>query len=341
MNRVIPFDPSEHVASQDIRPDTTTPNLAFDLGQCLVTASQLDQMSIPKRTALLDRWLCSSDLGYIFAPRGVGKTWLAMAIPAAISRGLPLGEWKAGEKACSVLYVDGEMPLELTQYRSRSLAMGDDGSVTYLHHERIFDALGGSLNIALLEHRVALTALIVEKGFGCLILDNLSALASGVDENKGDAYEPIGHWLLELRRRKITVIVIHHAGRNGFMRGHSKREDACSWILELQDAKSEGEAGAKFVSHFAKPSRNTGEAMPDYEWHFTTSPEGQVTITCALAQSSEYERFIQHVLDGVEQQKDIADMMGKPKGTICKWTKKALAEGRIGGSPRRLLPPST
>jgi hypothetical protein len=320
------------------KPSPATTAAFIDLNSCLVTAADLETAELPRRLKLLDRWLCAADLGFIFAPRGVGKTWLAMALPAALSQGKTLGAWSAGEQPISVLYVDGEMPLELTQYRSRAFGLGE-GAVSYLHHETIFDKLGSSLNIGLIEHRDAITALVVEKGFQCLILDNLSALASGVDENKGTDYEPVGHWLLELRRRKITVIVIHHAGRNGFMRGHSKREDSCSWIVELRDAKSEGEPGAKFVSHFAKPSRNTGEAMPDLLWHFTTDASGQASITCELAQTTEYEQFIQHVLDGVEHQKDIAEMMGKHKGTICKWAGKALKEGRITGSKSKLLPP--
>ena len=86
---------------------------SIDLSTCLVTAADLEAMQVPKRTRLLDRWLCAADLGYIFAPRGVGKTWLAMALPSAISQGNSLGQWQAGEQACSVLYVDGEMPLEL------------------------------------------------------------------------------------------------------------------------------------------------------------------------------------------------------------------------------------
>lgn len=338
------FKPEALRAACEAGPPSPAPPAAkaasIDLSACLVSAADLESMQVPKRTRLLDRWLCEADLGYVFAPRGVGKTWLAMALPSAISQGKALGQWQAGEQACSVLYVDGEMPLELTQYRSRALTLGA-GSVIYLHHEMVFDKLDASLNIALPEHRAALSALIVEKGFQCLILDNLSALASGVDENKGNEYEPIGQWLLELRRRKITVIVIHHAGRNGLMRGHSKREDACSWILELRDAKQEGETGAKFISHFAKPSRNSGESMPDLLWHFTTDANDQASILCEPAQTTEYEQFIRHVIDGVEQQKDIAEMMGKHKGTISKWAAKALKEGRISGGKNKLLPPSS
>lgn len=310
----------------------------LNLAKCLVHAKDLETMNIPARLHILDRWLCEGDLGYIFAPRGVGKTWLGMSLPAAISKGAGLGQWTAGEQPIRVLYVDGEMPLELSQFRSRGMKMSE-GDVTYLHHEVIFERQETCLNIGLNDHREAITRLLVEQDFRLLVLDNLSSLASGIAENKGDDYEPIAHWLLELRRRKITVIVIHHAGRNGLMRGHSKREDACSWIIELRDAKNDNEPGAKFVSHFSKCSRNTGESMPDLLWHFTTSESGEVAIHCETAQVSDYEAFIQHVLDGVESQTEIAEMMTKLKGTVSKWTSKAENEGRIKRVGNRLLPP--
>ena len=271
-------------------------------------------MIVPKRPRLLGYWLCQGDLGFIFAPRGVGKTWLAMALPTAISRSEPMGAWEAGEMKAKVLYVDGEMPLQLTQYRARGLRAAE-GDVVFLHHDLLFEKLECSLNIASVEHQQAITALLLKENCNVVILDNLSSLASGVDENKGFHYEGIATWLLELRRRKITVVVIHHAGRNGMMRGHSKREDACSWILELKDAKAEGEPGAKFVSHFAKPSRNTGDSQADLLWHFTTDGTGRVNIQCEAAQATEFESMVGHIIDGVENQGDLAELMKVTKGT--------------------------
>ena len=311
---------------------------SLNLSACLLSARELESLNLPPRQHFMDRWLCSGDLGYIFAPRGVGKTWLGMALPAAISKGEGLGLWKVGERPIRVLYVDGEMPLELSQRRSRGLSMAE-GDLIFLHHEQIFEQQGASLNIGLSAHRDELTKLLVEQQVHLLVLDNLSSLAFGIAENKGEDYEPIANWLLELRRRKITVIVIHHAGRNGLMRGHSKREDACSWIIELRNAKTDDEAGAKFVSHFAKSSRNTGEPLPDLLWHFTTEESGLVNIHCEAAELSEYETFIQHVLEGVELQSEIAELMGKPKGTISKWVKRATTEGRIYRDGNRLLSP--
>lgn len=318
-------------------PSGTPPPL--NLVACLLTAKELETMNLPPRLYFMADWLCEGDLGFIFAPRGVGKTWLGMSLPAAISKGKSLGLWKAGEMPVRVLYVDGEMPLELSRKRSRGLEIGE-GDVTFLHHEQLFEREGACLNIGLQAHREAITHLLVEQGFRLLVLDNLSSLASGIAENKGEDYEPIAHWLLELRRRKITVIVIHHAGRNGLMRGHSKREDACSWIIELRNAKTDEEPGAKFVSHFAKCSRNTGDPLPDLLWHFTTDDNGKVSIHCETAVVSEFESLIAHVLEGVEMQAELAELMGKPKGTVSKWVKKAVAEGRIKREGNRLLPPA-
>ena len=334
------------------------------LAQFVLTAEQLAALVIPPRPRLLDHWLCQGDLGYIYAPRGVGKTWMAMALPGAISCRRALGLWQAGEPAPTgpdaataaaaadpddppapapvpdhipVLYIDGEMALKHTQYRARGL---DLSKVHHLHHEHLFNQNGSCLNIGEPEDRQRLTDLIIQQGYQVLILDNLSSLASGIDENKGMDYEPLSHWLLDLRRRKITVIVVHHAGRNGLMRGHSKREDACSWIIELRDARQESDPGAKFVSHFAKPSRNTGDPLPDMLWHFTTDKVSGITdVHCELAQVTDYEQFIQHVCEGVTSQKDLAEMMGKHKGTVSKWARKALQEGRLSGGANKLLPP--
>ena len=278
-----------------------------DFGPCLVHARELVTMNIPKRARLLDQWLCEGDLGYIFAARGVGKTWMSMALLGAISQGCALGAWTAGEKQCKVLYIDGEMPLELTKERTLSLDL-ENGDVTFLHHETVFDGLGVGLNIAQEDHRFGITRLIESKGFGVLVLDNLSALACGLDENKGDEYDPVKAWLLELRRRKVTVI-----------------------------AKTDGDEGAKFTSHFAKASRNTGDSLPVLLWHITTS-EKKVSIKCEEAALDEFQQFIRHVFEGVESQKEIAELMGKQEGTISKWAKKAVEEGAIRKDGKRLRP---
>ncbi len=212
-------------------------------------------------------------------------------IARALSEGGQVGEWPAHKRA-KVLYIDGEMPPDLMRERDRGLERAS-GEVEFLNHEILFDRTGKVLNIIKPEVQKAITARCIETGVKLLVIDNLSTTASGMKENDTDAWEMVNNWLLDFRRRKIAVIVVHHAGRNGEMRGASKREDNAFWIIVLDDAKkqSDDKRGARFISRFTKPSRNTQEEIPAYEWHVTTdSISGKISVTHKQAQSMDVLR---------------------------------------------------
>jgi hypothetical protein len=67
------------------------------LNESVVTSSELHELQLTPRKKLLGDWFCEGDLGFIFAFRGVGKTWLALAKAQALSAGGKLGEWQAHE----------------------------------------------------------------------------------------------------------------------------------------------------------------------------------------------------------------------------------------------------
>jgi putative DNA primase/helicase len=56
-----------------------------------------------------------------------------------------------------------------------------------------------------------------------IILDKLSSLTAGLRENDSDAWSPIQEWLLRLRRRGISVLIVHHAGKRGEQRGSADK----------------------------------------------------------------------------------------------------------------------
>ncbi len=99
-----------------------------------------------------------------------------------------------------------------------------------------------------------------------LVLDNLSTLLRGLEENEADSWEPVQEWLLTLRRRGIAVLLIHHAGRNGFARGTSRREDVLDLVLSLKIPDDfEAEEGARFEVHFEKVRHLHGRAAEAFE----------------------------------------------------------------------------
>jgi AAA domain/CHC2 zinc finger len=303
------------------------------LKESVVTSRELRDLALAPRKKLLGDWFAEGDLGFIFAFRGVGKTWLALAIAQALSTAGKLGEWQAHEHV-RVLYVDGEMPPDLMRDRAQGLEKGND-ELEFLNHLILFERTGRVLNIANREVQQALTAHCIANAVKVLILDNLSTLASGMKENEADSWELLNAWLLDLRRRKIAVVIVHHAGRSGEMRGTSKREDNVFWIIALDDAKknAEDKRGARFVSRFTKPSRNTQEDVAAFEWHFVTEPNGEVSISHKLAQTMDV--FLGLIGDGVNECTAISEEMKISKPSVSRMAKQAEAVGKIIIKSRR------
>jgi hypothetical protein len=109
------------------------------------------------------------------------------------------------------------------------------------------------------------SARIGSDGVELLILDNRSSLTVGVRENDGDAWAQIQDWLLRLRRRGISVLIIHHTGKHGGQRGTSRREDVLDTSFSLrQPSDYTIDQGARFEVHIEKgrgPRRRSRPAV--------------------------------------------------------------------------------
>ena len=181
---------------------------------------------------LLAPILPERSLAMLYAPRGIGKSWLSLSIGLAIASGQPLLRWSAPRER-NVLYVDGEMPLVSLQERLRMISLGLDGTIP---NDR-FRVLAadhvpfGTLNLSTEEGQRSLEPYCSD--IDLLILDNLSTLCTTGSESASDAWVPMQNWLLKLRRQGVSVLLIHHAGVNGRQRGTSRREDALDTVIAL------------------------------------------------------------------------------------------------------------
>jgi hypothetical protein len=302
------------------------------LRDALITSSNLIARALRPRPKILGAWLWEGDLGYVFAPRGHGKTWLAMLIGNAISTCTSLGEWTAGETPRRVVYFDAEMNLPDVQARAKLIGI-DSSNFEWLQNELVFDHLRRGLNIANITDQAAISEMMNDGDV--LLIDNLSTAASGMAENDNDAFDAIKDWLLELRGRRITVIIVHHAGRNGLMRGASRREDMAHWIVSLKDDSGDGEMKA-WVTHFQKCRNCQAVDAPSLRWTIETR-DGTLSYTCE--KHSGPEAMFALIRDGVEKASELADELGVTTGCVSKWAKKLETACRIKIAERKYTLP--
>ena len=213
---------------------------------------------------LLDPILPERSLSMLYAPRGIGKSWLGLSIGLAVASGSTLLRWTV-PRPRNVLYVDGEMPLAELQSRLAAIKAGIGVAIPNDGFRILAaDNTEAGINLSNAEGQQALEPHLA--GIDLLILDNLSTLLASGSEGASDAWLPMQNWLLRLRRKGIAVLLIRHAGVNGRQRGTSRREDALDTVIALRrPADYSPKEGARFEVHLEKARALVGEGALPFE----------------------------------------------------------------------------
>jgi putative DNA primase/helicase len=219
--------------------------------QARVAAPDFLAYGFPKREHILDPILPSQGLALLYAPRWLGKTFLALTLAYGAAAEQDVLRWKT-PRPRNVLFVDGEMQGWMLQERLAGIVKGYGGPVPELLRIITPDCQPDFLaNLATPEGQAALDPALA--GVELLILDNLATLCRVGKENEAESWLPVQAWLLSLRRRGIAVVVVHHANKNGGQRGTSSREDVRDTVIALLPVKDHAPAdGARFEVHLQK-----------------------------------------------------------------------------------------
>ena len=307
----------------------------------LLTAAQLSQMDVPAREMVIDPFLPTSSINLLYAQRGVGKTWIGMTLAMCVALGEHFLAFEVPHRR-GVLYIDGEMPLAVL--KERVVAIGADKLANFhiLPSESLFHG-SGPLNIHSKKDQARIDAMLHEIDVDLIILDNLSSLRSGIDENDNSSLDDFLHWLLALRHKGYAVLLVHHAGKGGDQRGASRLEDFLDTTIKLVAAPKEEvqEGGACFDWTFTKTRGNP--VKPDrlrltlmrgddgkLSWKFGEAPQRkpQHETLRAIFFGPEGDRS-----SLFEKQLDLAEFTGLRKGTISKHIKALRSEGLVTVSP--------
>jgi putative DNA primase/helicase len=298
---------------------------------CPVTAADLLTMQIPQRQLALAPVLPLPGLAMMYAPRGMGKSFLALSIGYAIAGAGTALRWRAPTSR-RVLYVDGEMPAGAIQARLAAIVRGAGHVPKEVDSLRFIasDLLpNGMPSIARPEVQAALDQ--VAQDADVLILDNLSTLAGGLRENEADDWEGLQRWLLSLRRAGKAALMIHHAGKGGQQRGTSRREDVLDTVIALRrPADYEASQGARFEVHLEKARGVTGaDAEPFLAALMENEAKGLTWTTTGLT-ADQTIRAESLLREGMSV-RDVAEEAGMSKSAVHRLKKRLDAEAKADG----------
>ena len=225
----------------------------------IITQKDLISQDIPPREYILGQWMPKDSFGMIYAPRGLGKSWFCMALAVSIAKGnkIFLG-WELHDKH-SVLYVDGEMAKVELKERFSELSSSPLDNLFILSSEMLYKD-GCPISLDVPNEQKAVNDLLDDlesKGNRAqvIILDNLSTLRRGINENDNNEAQALLDWLISLRHKGYTVIVVHHSGKNGSQRGASIIEVPMDYVIKLSEPDKKtirSHDGAHFEFSFDK-----------------------------------------------------------------------------------------
>jgi len=208
-------------------------------------------------------------LAMIHAPRGIGKTHIALGTAWAVATGTGFLRWKVPDDvgAYRVLLLDGEMPGAVLQQRLDRVVKASGHSPPMPDYLRVAASdltRDGLPDLADPAAQGFYSDIIADADL--IIVDNLSTLCRGLKENEADSWTPVQNWLLAQRRHGKSVLVIHHGGKSGAQRGSSRKEDVLDTVIGLRKPPDyQADQGARFEIHFEKARGFFGPEAEPFE----------------------------------------------------------------------------
>ena len=288
-----------------------------------VDIAQLLQTEFPPGEYVLNPVIPRQGLAMLYAPRGVGKTFTALSIAYAVASGQKVFRWRA-DRPRRTLYVDGEMPGRVMKERLAQIIAAYDGEAQSDYIRIVTPDLQPDFmpNLASEGGQAMLEPFL--EGVEFVVVDNLATLARGGRENEAEGWLPVQQWILGLRRRGLSVLLVHHAGKGGQQRGTSSREDVLDTVIALKRPHDyRQEEGARFEVHLEKARGICGDDAKPFE--ATLEAQGSALVwRCRDMEDVRLAQVRALLAEGMTV-REIAEETDIPKSTVQRLKKKLEA----------------
>ena len=287
-----------------------------------VNAYEFLSLTFPEREMLLAPILPRQGLCMLHAMRGIGKTFISLSVAYAVASGGKVFDRWGAPRPARVLFLDGEMPARTLQERLAALVAGSEHEPPSNDYLRILtpDMQDGPMpNLATREGQEAVAPLL--EGVDLVIIDNLATLTRHGRSNDEESWLPVQGWLLELRRRGLSALMVHHQGKGGDQRGTSAKEDVLDTVIRLaRPSDYHSEQGARFEVHLTKARGVYGADAKSFEAQLYTAGQA-LTWTTKDIEDAELDHMARLMAEGCTI-RDAAEEMGISKSAAGRLKKK-------------------
>jgi DNA-binding XRE family transcriptional regulator len=198
------------------------------------------------------------NLVILYAPSGVGKSWLGLSIGLAVANGVDVFRlWHVPSAPRKVYYVLGEMDEDEIKSRVavlKKIYQNQPNEDDYFNMRRDqFDLTSeeGQRKIEL-----DIKDLNAEPGgnVSLLVLDNLSTLVRNGDYSS--SWNVFFNWLEKLKKKGITILLIHHANKEGDFLGTSGIKNKTDFLIHASNRDEIEEEVKKIKKAYRGKSKN-------------------------------------------------------------------------------------
>lgn len=183
------------------------------------TAHDYETLEVTEHPWLIDRVLYSEGFCFIYGAEGTGKSYIALSMADAISKGEPwLGKFKTAKG--NVLFLDKENPHSMIKKRLNGLGMTQKNLYWLQRPEKFqFTDMQGNTS----EFATSLTNMVIKNKIDLIILDSFVDFIAG-SENSSEHTQIFFNQIRELFPR-IAYLPLHHENKpsQGVSRSASQR----------------------------------------------------------------------------------------------------------------------
>lgn len=206
---------------------------------CRSDAEQESIIPISKLSShqfLIAPFMRTGTLTILYAPAGLGKSWLAMSMGLAVANGADVFDGWQVKQPQKVYFLAGEMNNE--ELKERIVRLNEIYQPNGKRCNNRFALERVNMNLATeegqkqVECRIQRLRDVSGEKVSFLILDNLSTLVVGGEYPS--TWNRLFSWLDKLKHEGMTILLVHHANRAGTYLGSVSIANKADFVINAQ-----------------------------------------------------------------------------------------------------------